>query len=394
MSALIPAVLLAAGMQFVGSPAHSAAAPTGDVRLAPEQTAIANSWIVVLKDGTTSTPSVANQLTRRGNGRLSHVFRTAVNGFSAKMTQAQARKVAADPRVAYVEQDAKVALTDTQPNATWGIDRIDQRDLPLSGTYTYNTTASNVHVYVIDTGLRTSHNEFGGRASIGTDTVGDGQNGNDCNGHGTHVGGTAAGSTYGVAKGAAVVGVRVLDCEGSGTTSGVIAGVDWVTSNAAKPAVANMSLGGGASTSLDNAVKNSIASGVSYSLAAGNGNIFGFPEDACNVSPARVAEGVTVGATDSSDQRASFSNYGTCLDLFAPGVDVTSAWKDSNSATKTISGTSMAAPHVAGAAALYLADNPSASPAQVRDAIVNNATNGKVQDPKSGSPNKLLHSLF
>jgi subtilisin family serine protease len=310
------------------------------------------------------------------------------------MTKGEARKLAADPRVASIEQDSKVTINETQPDATWGIDRIDQRDLPLSGTYTYNTTASGVNVYVIDTGVRTSHSEFGGRATIGTDTVGDGQNGNDCNGHGTHVAGTTAGSTYGVAKGASVVGVRVLDCNGSGTISGVVAGVDWVTANAAKPAVANMSLGGSASDALDASVRNSVASGVSYALAAGNGDFLGFPQDACTVSPARVTEAITVGATDNTDTRASFSNYGTCVDVFAPGVDVTSAWKDDDSATNTISGTSMASPHTAGVAALYLADHPDASPTEVRDALVANATSDKVQDPMAGSPNKLLHSLF
>ncbi|MEV6956643.1 S8 family peptidase [Streptomyces sp. NPDC051183] len=393
LSALAPAVLLVAGVQFAGFPAHGAT-PSADVRLAASGTGITDSWIVTLKNGTASTGSVAQQLAQRGNGRLAHVYRSALNGFSVKMTESQARRLAADPRVALVEQDSVVAVTDTQPNATWGIDRVDQRNLPLSGTYTYNTTASNVSVYVIDTGVRASHGEFGGRASIGTDTVGDGQNGNDCNGHGTHVAGTAAGSTYGVAKGARIVAVRVLNCDGSGSTSGVIAGVDWVTSNAVKPAVANMSLGGSASTSLDDAVKRSIASGVSYALAAGNGNFLGQPQNACNSSPARVPEAITVGATDSSDKRASFSNYGTCLDLFAPGVSITSAWKDSDSATKSISGTSMASPHTAGAAALYLAANPGATPAQVRDALVNNATSGKVQDPKTGSPNKLLYTLF
>ncbi|WP_455352106.1 S8 family peptidase [Streptomyces sp. SYSU K217416] len=394
-AALLPAALLTVGLPFVLTPAHGAAAPPAALRLAPAGDAIADNWIVVLKDGTKSSPAaVARELVDRGDGELTHVYTSAVKGFATEMSLPEARTLAADPRVAYVEQDSVVRASETQSNATWGLDRIDQRNLPLSGTYTYNTTASNVSVYVIDTGLRTSHGEFGGRASIGTDTVGDGQNGNDCNGHGTHVAGTAAGSTYGVAKAAKIVGVRVLNCEGSGSTSGVIAGVDWVTSHAVKPAVANMSLGGGANTSLDDAVKRSIASGVTYSLAAGNGNIFGQPQNACNASPARVPEGITVGATDKDDKRASWSNYGTCLDLFAPGVSITSAWKDGDSSTNTISGTSMAAPHTAGAAALYLADHPGASPAQVRDALVGGATTGKVQDPKSGSPNRLLYTLY
>lgn len=384
--ALIPAVALAAGLQFAVSPtAHSAS--LGDLRLAPTATAVQNSWIVVLKDG--STASAADL-----GVTPVHTYRSALQGFSATMSKAKAAGLAADPRVAYVEQNATVRLNDTQPNATWGIDRIDQRDLPLSKTYTYNTSASNVNAYIIDTGIRTSHSEFGGRASVGTDTVGGGQNGQDCQGHGTHVAGTVGGSTYGVAKGVNLIAVRVLDCLGSGTTAGVIAGVDWVTANAKKPAVANMSLGGGANTSLDNAVKKSIASGVSYSIAAGNGNILGWPQNACNVSPARVPEAITVGATDSSDKRASFSNYGTCLDLFAPGVGITSSWKGSDTATNTISGTSMATPHTAGVAALYLATHATATPAQVRDAVVNNATSGKVQDPRTGSPNKLLYSLF
>jgi subtilisin family serine protease len=383
--ALIPVVALAAGLQFAASPTAQSA-PIGDLRLAPTATAVQNSWIVVLKDGSTRAADlgVTPKLT----------YRSVFQGFSTTMSGAKAAKLAADPRVAYVEQNETVRLNDTQSNATWGIDRVDQRNLPLSKTYTYKTTASNVNAYIIDTGIRTSHSEFGGRASVGRDTVGGGQNGQDCNGHGTHVAGTVGGKTYGVAKGVKLIAVRVLDCQGSGTTAGVIAGVDWVTANAKKPAVANMSLGGGANTSLDNAVKKSIASGISYAIAAGNGNILGLPQNACNYSPARVPEAITVGATDSSDRRASFSNYGTCLDLFAPGVNITSSWKDSDTATNTISGTSMATPHTVGVAALYLSTHATATPAQVRDALVNGATNGKVQDPRTGSPNKLLYSLF
>lgn len=386
IGALIPAVALATGLQFAASPTAQSA-PVGDLRLAPTATAVPNSWIVVLKDGTTRAADLGVS--------PKHTFRSVLSGFSASMSAQKAKSLAGDPRVAYVEQNSTVRLNDTQQNATWGIDRVDQRDLPLSTTYTYDTTASNVHAYIIDTGIRTSHSEFGGRASVGTDTVGGGQNGQDCQGHGTHVAGTVGGTSHGVAKNVNLVAVRVLDCDGSGTTAGVIAGIDWVTANARKPAVANMSLGGSASTSLDDAVKRSIASGVSYSIAAGNGlPILGIPANACNYSPARVPEAITVGATDRTDRRASFSNYGTCLDLFAPGVDITSAWKDSDTATNTISGTSMATPHTAGVAALYLSSHPTATPAQVRDALVNNATSGKVQSPLTGSPNKLLHSSF
>ena len=244
-----------------------------------------------------------------------------------------------------------------------------------------------MRAYIVDTGIRTAHTEFGGRASVGYDAVGDGQNGNDCNGHGTHVAGTVGGATYGVAKAVQLVAVRVLNCQGSGTNAGVIAGVDWVTANAIKPAVANMSLGGGAYAPLDTAVRNSIASGVTYALAAGNSNA-----NACNSSPSRVTEALVVGASTRTDARASFSNYGTCLDLFAPGQDITSAWNTSNTATNTISGTSMAAPHVAGAAALYLATNTTASPAAVQSAIITASTPNVIGNPGTGSPNRLLYT--
>ncbi|WP_329204627.1 S8 family peptidase [Streptomyces sp. NBC_00683] len=386
VGALISALAVATGLQFAVSPTAQGAI-IGDLRLAPSVTAVQNSWIVVLKDGSTHAADLG--VTPK------HTFSNVLDGFSASLSEARAKALSADPRVAYVEQNSIVRLNETQTNATWGLDRVDQRNLPLSTTYAHVTSASNVNAYIIDTGIRTSHNEFGGRASIGKDTVGDGRNGQDCQGHGTHVAGTVGGKTYGVAKGAKLIAVRVLDCDGSGTTAGVIAGIDWVTANARKPAVANMSLGGSASASMDDAVKKSISSGVSYSIAAGNGlPILGLPANACNYSPARVPEAITVGATDRTDARASFSNYGTCLDLFAPGVDITSAWKDSDSATNTISGTSMATPHTAGVAALYLSAHPSATPAQVRNALVNNATSGKVQNPLTGSPNKLLHSLF
>jgi subtilisin family serine protease len=324
-----------------------------------------------------------------GSMAVHYRYSAALNGFAATLPVSSLLALRQNPDVEYIEIDQVVSIDSTQSPATWGIDRIDQRNLPLSNSYTYNNTGAGVRAYNIDTGIRTSHNEFGGRASVGTDTVGDGQNGNDCNGHGTHVAGTVGGSTYGVAKSVSLVAVRVLNCSGSGTTSGVIAGVDWVKANAVKPAVANMSLGGSVSSSLDTAVKNSIASGVTYAIAAGNSN-----KNACNYSPARVAEAITVGATTSTDARASYSNYGSCLDLFAPGSSITSAWYNSNTATNTISGTSMATPHVAGVAALYLQSNASATPAQVRDAIVNNATTGKVTSAGSKSPNKLLFTNY
>ena len=277
----------------------------------------------------------------------------------------------------------------TETGATWGIDRIDQRNLPLSGTYTYTHTGAGVTAYIIDTGINTTHNEFGGRASVGYDAIGDGRNGIDCNGHGTHVSGTVGGATYGVAKGVTLKAVRVLDCTGSGTNSGVIAGVDWVTSHHSGPSVANMSLGGGASTALDNAVSNSIASGVTYGIAAGNSN-----RNACNYSPARTATAITVGATTSTDARASYSNYGSCLDIFAPGSSITSSWIGSNTATNTISGTSMATPHVVGVAAQYLQSNPTASAATVRNALVANGTTGKVTSAGRNSPNVLLFTNY
>ncbi|MEO3768464.1 S8 family peptidase [Streptomyces sp. B8F3] len=394
---VLTALGLAAGLQLAAGTGANSAPADGDLRLAPAATAVDGQWIVVLKNGEVAksdTRSVARDLAGTADVTPEHVYRTALRGFSAEMSKAEAAEVARDPRVAYVEQDAVVQATETQSNATWGLDRIDQRDLPLSTTYTYNTTAANVTAYIIDTGIRTTHSEFGGRASVGTDTVGGGQNGQDCNGHGTHVAGTVGGKTYGVAKEAKLVAVRVLNCSGSGTTAGVVAGIDWVTANATSPSVANMSLGGGASTTLDNAVKRSVAAGVTYAIAAGNGDIFGTPQNACNYSPARVPEAITVGATDRTDRRASWSNFGTCLDLFAPGVSITSGWYTSDTATNTISGTSMATPHTAGVAALYLQGNPSATPAQVSQAIVNGTTPNKVQDPRTGSPNRLLYSLF
>ena len=287
--------------------------------------------------------------------------------------------------MAIVERDAIKRIDGTQTGATWGLDRIDQADLPLDGNYTYATTGNRVSVYIIDTGIRTTHSEFGGRAFGAYTAIADGNGTNDCNGHGTHVSGTVGGSTYGVAKGVKLYAVRVLDCTGSGSTSGVIAGIDWVTANAIKPAVANMSLGGSASAALDQAVQNSIIAGVTYAVAAGNSNA-----DACLQSPARVVNAITVGATQSNDARASYSNYGTCLDIYAPGSGVTSSYNTSDVATAVLSGTSMATPHVTGTVALFLETTPNATPAAVATALTNNAGLNKVTDPGTGSPNRLL----
>ncbi|AXO33899.1 S8 family peptidase [Micromonospora chalcea] len=387
------AVTAAAAAFAAAASTPALAAPTGEVRYAGAADAVSGSYVVVLKGdavGTANTlaartavPDRAAGLAKRYGGNVGTVWSSALTGYSAKMTPAQARRLAADPAVAYVEQDRVMTTQGTQTGATWGLDRIDQRNLPLNSTFTYPNTASNVRAYIIDTGIRTTHSDFGGRATWGTNTVD--TNNTDCNGHGTHVAGTVGGTKYGVAKSVRLVAVKVLNCSGSGTTAGVISGVNWVTSNAVKPAVANMSLGGGASTTLDNAVANSINSGITYALAAGNSSA-----NACNSSPARVAAAITVGATTSTDARASYSNYGSCVDIFAPGSSITSAWRTSDTATNSISGTSMASPHVAGAAALVLSANTSYTPAQVASYLTSNATTGKVTSPGSGSPNRLL----
>ncbi|MBE2234023.1 MAG: S8 family peptidase [Anaerolinea sp.] len=363
---------------------------------------IPDRYIVVFADGTDraavdaalmeAEAAAASSLDAAGNPQtlsLHYRYDAALVGFAASMPASSLDALKKNPNVVNIEADQVITLSATQSPVTWGLDRIDQRNLPLSNSYTYNNTGAGVTAYIVDTGILFGHTEFGARASFGYDAFGG--NGADCNGHGTHVAGTVGGSTYGVAKGVTLKAVRVLNCSGSGTNSGVIAGVNWVASHhaAGAPAVANMSLGGSVSSALDTAVKNAINDGVTFAVAAGNSN-----RNACNYSPARVAAAITVGATTSSDARASYSNYGSCLDLFAPGSSITSAWYTSTSATNTISGTSMATPHVAGVAALYLQSNTSASPATVRDAIVNNATTGKVTSPGSNSPNRLLFTAY
>ncbi|MEV4416326.1 S8 family serine peptidase [Catellatospora sp. NPDC049609] len=385
------AILLAAATAATLTGVPALAASEGQILSVGTAAVVPDSYLVVLKD-TVSRDAVtakAEQLSARFGGRTGHTYRHAVRGFEVSMPQAAARRLAADPAVAYVQANGIHTATGTQsPTPSWGLDRIDQRNLPLNNSYTYPTTAAGVRAYIIDTGIRFTHNDFGGRAVTGFDAI-DGGAADDGHGHGTHVAGTVGGTTYGVAKAVTLVGVRVLNNSGQGTTAQVVAGIDWVTGDhdPGELAVANMSLGGGVDTTLDNAVAASIADGITYGVAAGNNN----GANACNTSPARTPNAITVGSTTSTDTRSSFSNIGTCLDIFAPGSSITSAWNTSNTATNTISGTSMATPHVVGAAALVLAQNPSYTPQQVRDYLVNNATSGVVTNPGTGSPNKLLY---
>ena len=385
MKRALPAVVLC----LAALPLFAAGLKKGEIKHAKNK--VPDSYIVVLEDRVADPNAVADDLVGTHRGRKNFVYGKALKGFSANLSERAAQAIASDPRVKYVEEDGVVSIDTTQSGATWGIDRIDQRDLPLSGTYTYNATGAGVKAYIIDTGINTSHNDFGGRAISGYDAVDGSLPAADCNGHGTHVSGTVGGATYGVAKGVTLVAVRVLDCNGSGTNSGVIAGVNWVASDhvAGAPAVANMSLGGGASQALDDAVNAAINDGVTFAIAAGNSST-----DACTTSPARVANAITVGATTSTDARASYSNYGTCVDIFAPGSSITSDWYSSNTATNTISGTSMATPHVCGTAALYLSTNTSASPATVWAALRDNSTLNHVTSPGTGSPNRLLYEAF
>ena len=390
--ALCLTALTSSGSRSSASPVP----PRKGQKLHKKEKAIHGKYVVVLKDEATGDPGAFSQadqvidvLVAAYNVKANNRFKHAINGFAAEMTEGEALALSEDPRVEFVEEDQVYTADATQTGATWGLDRIDQRNRPLNGTYIYNWTGSGVRAYIIDTGIRTAHTQFGGRATVSADFVGDGRNGQDCNGHGTHVAGTVGGSTYGVAKSVSLRAVRVLNCSGSGSTSGVIAGVNWVAANRQLPAVANMSLGGGASSALDTAVNNAINAGVTFAVAAGNSNA-----NACNFSPARTAAAITVGATTSTDARASYSNFGSCVDIFAPGSSITSAWSTSNTATNTISGTSMASPHVAGAAALYLQANPGASNATVRNALVNNATTNVLTGVGTGSPNRLLYTLF
>ncbi len=366
--------------------------------------AIADQFIVVLEDN--APPGLERSLGDAQGGVL-FTYETAIRGFAFKGSQQAADALTRNPWVAYVEQDRVATLHATQsPTPAWGIDRIDQRDLPLDDSYTYNVDGTGVDVYILDTGIRLTHNDFGSRANYipngsNGDFVGDGHgSAADCHGHGTHVAGSAAGSSYGVAKNATIWSGRVVNCQGSGNVSMAIDGVDWITANANpnRPSVVNMSLGYGNVQSLRDAVENSVAAGIHYAVSAGNGNFAGIPQDACSGSPAGAPNANTVGATASDDDEASFSNYGTCVDILGPGVAIRSAWYTGDNASASLSGTSMSSPHVAGAIALYLDANAGSTPAQVTSALTSNASVNKIRfhrrSRQNGTPNLLLYTAF
>jgi subtilisin family serine protease len=380
-------IAVALSALFLAACADSPTTPTAPLTQGPGQApliradknGVAGEYIVVLKDDVQNSDAKSREKAERKGGKLKHAYAAALNGFAAELSDEAVADLRLDPEVAYIEQDQLYSVDATQTGATWGIDRIDQRNRPLSGTYTYTSTGAGVRAYIIDTGIRPTHSQFGTRAS----TV---YGSNDCHGHGTHVAGTVGGSTYGVAKGVLIRGVRVLGCTGSGSTSGIIAGIDWVRVNHIKPAVANMSLGGGFSTSLNTATNNLANAGVFIAVAAGNNN-----GNACNNSPASAANATTVMSSTSTDAKSSFSNWGSCAHLYAPGSSITSAWYSSNTATNTISGTSMASPHVAGVAALYKATFGDAASSTIRTWLINNSTANVITGNPSGTPNRLLY---
>ncbi|MEF3112109.1 S8 family peptidase [Streptomyces chrestomyceticus] len=390
----ITAVVAATGIATVTAVTAGASPAEGKVYGAEAKGAVSGSYIVMLKNPENTVRSAGVQaeqnkdLAGKYGGEVKRTYSAALNGFSATgLSAEEARRLAADPAVDKVVQNKKFHIDGTQENPpSWGLDRIDQADTQGDKKYTYPDSAGEgVTAYVIDTGVRTTHQDFEGRASSGFDAVDGDNDATDGNGHGTHVAGTIAGKAHGVAKKAKIVAVRVLDDQGSGSTEQVVAGIDWVTKNHKGPSVANMSLGGGADEALDAAVQKAVASGVTFAVAAGNEST-----DAGQGSPARVKEAITVASSTDTDEQSDFSNFGSAVDLYAPGSDITSAWNDSDQGTKTISGTSMATPHVAGAAAVYLSGHQDAKPDAVATALTGGATPDKIKNASEGTPNKLL----